>query len=291
MYNFVLIVFKINNMISKFKLTLLPILIFSLFSCSKKPIYQSHKEIQSAKRADATFNLSDSLSLSQDHAFLYKITNTGQDFSIRIKVMDESIQRKFLFTGLKVWVDTLARERKFASITYPSALKVGDKPRHPNGEKNFANDKKELVDNARLQMTEIDGFVGTIGFVTDIALDVNGNLNYLIVIPFEQLYGESWNLDRIATQPINICIENSKFEKPTRSDNDDLNIGIGGIEGGYGGEQGGIYDRGEGYGGSRGGGRMGGGMRHGREGGYRSKGSQESSKEIKECIRVLLSKN
>jgi hypothetical protein len=278
-------------MISKFKLKLLPILLFSLVSCSKKPIYQSHKEMVSAKRADASFNLSDSLSLSQDHSFLYKITNTGQDFSIRIKVMDETIQRKFLFTGLKIWIDTLARERKYASITYPSALKVGEHQKHQKGENNFANDKKVLVENARLQMTEIDGFVGTIGFVTDIALDVNGNLNYLIVIPYEQLYEETWNLDRIATHPINICIENSKFERPSRTDNDDLNVGISGIEGGYGGARGGVSDGGEGYGGSRGGGRMGGGMRHGREGGERSRGSQESSKEIREWIKVALTKN
>jgi hypothetical protein len=279
-------------MISKFKYHLVPLLIFSLLSCNKKPIYQSRKEIVSSRKADATFNLSDSLSLSQDHSFMYKISNTQKDFSIKIKVLDEAIQRKFLFSGLKIWIDTTAREKKYASITYPSALKNGEKPRHPNGEKNFANDKKVLIENVKLQMTEIDGFAGTIGFVTDAAIDENGNLNYLIVIPFEQLYGDSWNLDRIIKRPINICIENSKFERPSHSSLDDLDFNAGGMEGELGG-RGGASGGGGGYGGSRGGGTgSGGGMRHGRGGsGGKNRETQESSKEIAEWIKVALSAN
>jgi hypothetical protein len=202
--------------------------------------------------------------------------------------MDEAAQKKLLFSGLKIWVDTTAKEKEYASITYPSALKTGENPRHQGGEKNFANDKKELVENARLQMTLIDGFEGTIGFVTDVALDENGNLNYLIVIPYGQLYGDNWNFDRIIKHPIDICIENLKMEKPSRLTSDDENSNSDGMSGGFGG-------RGGGYGGSRGGGMgsggMGGGMRHSRSGTGGKSGSQGTSKDIKEWVKVSFSAN
>ncbi len=280
-------------MFSKNNFYLISIFILALVSCSKKPIYLSRPEAVSSKTADATFNLSDSLSLSQDHSFLYKISNTGKDFSIRIKVIDEPVQRKLLFSGLRIWIDTTAREKEYASITYPSALKAGEKPWHQAGEKNFANDKKSLVENTRLQMTEIDGFAGTIGFVTDVALDDNGNLNYLIVIPYKQLYGDNCNFGSIVKHPVNICVENSKMEKPTRPSPDDDNSNTDGMSGGFGG-------RGGGYGGSRGGGMgssgmgsggMGGGMRHSRGGSGGKSGSQGSTKDIKEWVKVAFSAN
>jgi uncharacterized membrane protein YgcG len=267
-------------MASKIKYYFLTLFFLALISCSQKPIYQSRKENVSSKRVDATFNLSDSLSLSQDHLFLYKISNTGKDFSIRIRVMDEAAQKKFLFSGLKIWVDTTAKKKEYASITYPSALKTGENPKHRGGEKNFANDKKELVENARLQMTLIDGFEGTIGFVTDVAFDANGSLNYLIVIPYGQLYGDRWNFDRIIKHPINICIESSKMEKPSRTLSDDENPNSDGMSGGFGGRGGGM-----------GSGGMGSGMRHSRGGSDGKSGSQGTSKDIKEWFKVAFSAN
>ena len=75
------------------------IVLLSFLSCSKKPIYQSRHE--ETIRSATSFDLHnyDSLKISRNNAFYIGVFNDDRKYTIRLKIIDETVQKKMLFFG------------------------------------------------------------------------------------------------------------------------------------------------------------------------------------------------
>lgn len=264
------------------QLSFAPFLLLIL-ACSKKPIFQSKYEPGNMRGRAFSSSIFDSLQPTSEGKLFYGVFNNDKDITVRLKVADESDQRKMLFSGFNIWLDNTSKERRILGIQFPSVVKNNEfiMQRKVQGQShNFAADLKNLVNDAKLEPVEYIGFKSTSNIFTDINADDKGNLCYQVTIPFIALdYDPSTKTPKI----ISIGFESEKPQRPSNP-----RISFENEEGHPGGEmgRGGMGGEGMGHGGTGRG--TGSGGYGGHRGQYPGGGGQRSFEPINLWIKVQL---
>jgi len=263
------------------------IVLLSFLSCSKKPIYQSRHE--ETIRSATSFDLHnyDSLKISGNNAFYIGVFNDDRKYTIRLKIIDETVQKKMLFFGFTVWIDTTGKQKQKLGITFQETIQKGE---HPRGwGKGFSSLRANLVEKAKLAYPDFMGFKNSDSIQTGVNIDDKGNLYYFISVPFDQYcsFCKSLNYQK---KEFGIGVISGKLEmesKENSSNGDEGEMVRGGIGGmGRGGMSGGI-GRG-GMGGGIGSGGMGGRGMYGQSQRGKSNKTDNLSVPLKEWIKVKL---
>jgi hypothetical protein len=186
----------------------------SLLSCNKGPIFKSRVESSENKTTSFSPSNYDSLQSSNDGKYSYGVFNNESEAIVRLKIIDETTQKKMLLFGTTLWIDPTGSHKQKTGIKFPAAITPGDNYSLKNmgGKgKNFEANKRTLVDNAKLD-ADIIGFKSEKPIITDINVDDKGNLYYQIRIPFTEIYGDASSAKKM--HPISIGIITDKPTMP-----------------------------------------------------------------------------
>jgi hypothetical protein len=221
-----------------------------ILACSKNPIYQSKHETIDLQQSTFSSLSYDSLQPTAGGKFFYGIFNDDQVINIRLKITDETTQKKMLFNGMTIWIDKTGKHKEKLGFKFPAAITPGDhySMQAMSGKgHNFAANRKTLVNNIKLDHIDFIGFKNATHVLADINTDDKGYLYYQVSLPLNELFaGSSINLQ---AQKITVGIKSEKPEMPSGdsqwqgerpSEDGGMRpggMGRDGIGGGYGGGQ------------------------------------------------------
>ena len=153
----------------------------------------------------------------------YTFSNDLQNLYVCIRATDERTQQKLLRGGLQVWIDTAAKSKERAGITFPMPeIEAKTDARNEGGsdnqskhnpdeyhpKKKFRSDRTEMeVTGFKAPISGILPLQNIYGIAVNIGMDSVDILTYEAIIPFRTFYKDSLSLsDSIKTISIKILL-------------------------------------------------------------------------------------
>lgn len=139
---------------------------------------------------------------------VYGMSNDNENLYVNLKIIDQTVQRKVLMTGLTLWIDTLGKKQKHFGVTCPPKIQPGMMKR--DGGRRGANDQgKEKIDTEAINQLYAEGFtpMKLAGFgknVNPITTNINSEgINMTLRLDSMQVmyYEASIPLDKLFNDP------------------------------------------------------------------------------------------
>ena len=104
-------------------------LVLMLFwGCAKTPVYKSTWQQPSFQLDGNDEDWVGQMYYDSESGLMYGISNNQDKMIVKLKIVDQVIQRKIMVTGLTFWIDTLGKKKKQLGLTFPvKALDPSDK--------------------------------------------------------------------------------------------------------------------------------------------------------------------
>lgn len=185
--------------------TSLALVVLALTACHRQPAQPGHFSATAPVIDGQATDWTDGpLQYDEQSRLHYQLTNDARTVYLRLKTADQGTQRRLLFQGLTVWLDTTGRQQQQFGVKFPLGGTVGNAVRQQveaGGPTNTPADYRTRLAQALAGMHEMQllKYKGNIeptpaethtqlGLHAAAAFDAEGNLVYELSVPLRLLY-------------------------------------------------------------------------------------------------------